>query len=87
MRRERLVDANFEGNDYYRSFDLLIDSTGKEWSGASILLTLAGWGRLRNYRAATSLVWQPLLEVHEVGAASNFTPRRSSERVLERVWL
>ena len=32
MRRERLVDANFEGNDYYRSFDLLIDGRGKQWS-------------------------------------------------------
>ena len=31
MRRERLVDANFDGND--RSFDLLIDSTGKSGQG------------------------------------------------------
>jgi hypothetical protein len=25
-------ELSFEGNDYYRLFDLLIDATGKEWS-------------------------------------------------------
>jgi len=85
MRRERLVDANFEGNDYYRSFDLLIDGTGKEWGIDPSHSHRRG--PTSKLPAATSLVWQPLLEVHEVGAASNFTSWRSSERVLERAWL
>ncbi len=33
-----LTELSFEGEDYYRLFDLLIDAAGKEWSESPTIM-------------------------------------------------
>jgi hypothetical protein len=38
VRRKMSTELSFEGDDYYRLFDLLIDAAAKEWSESPTIM-------------------------------------------------
>jgi hypothetical protein len=52
-----LTELSFEGDDYYRLFDLLIDAAGKKWSESpSIMLD----GKRRSLHSAAAMISKEL---------------------------
>jgi hypothetical protein len=57
VRREMLTELSFEGDDYYRLFDLLIDAAGKEWSESPTIILD---GRRRSLHSAAAMISKEL---------------------------
>jgi hypothetical protein len=57
MRREMLTELSFEGDDYYRLFDLLIDAAGKEWSESPTIMLD---GKRRSLHSAAAMISKEL---------------------------
>jgi hypothetical protein len=57
VRREMSTELSFEGDDYYRLFDLLIDAAGKEWSESPTIILD---GRRRSLHSAAAMISKEL---------------------------
>ena len=51
------TELSFEGDDYYRLFDLLIDAAGKEWSESPTIILD---GRRRSLHSAAAMISKEL---------------------------
>ena len=70
------TELSFEGDDYYRLFDLLIDATGKDWSESPTIILD---GQRRSLHSAAAIISKELgyqgdlLGRHQEKVASQFS--------------
>ena len=57
VRRKMSTELSFEGDDYYRLFDLLIDAAGKEWSESPTIMLD---GKRRSLHSAAAMISKEL---------------------------
>jgi hypothetical protein len=80
VRREKSTELSFEGDDYHRLFDLLIDAARNEWSESPTIMLD---GQRRSLHSAAAMISKELgyqsdlLGRHQEKVDSQFSERRT----------